>query len=256
MLKLIHESHLGIVKCKARARQFMYWPGMVSQIQDTVEKCEICALNNKKANHKEPMIPSHLPNRPSSKIGADLFELNGQHYLLTVDYYSKWPEVEKLDGLETKFVIAYLKKQFSRFGYVDEVVTDNGPQFSSVEFKRFAEDYNFVHSTISPHYSQSNGQTERFVQTVKNLLKKSKDPYKALLDYRNTPLEGVMLSPAQLHIGRRLKSSLPTTAELLRPQQVKNESVMEKLSSRQLKQKYYYDQKAGKMHSELTRVKR
>ena len=108
MLKLIHESHLSIVKCKACAREFMYWPGMVSQIQDTVEKCKICALNNKKANHKEPMIPSHLPDRPSSKIGADLFELNGQHYLLTVDYYSKWPEVEKLDGLETKFVIAYL----------------------------------------------------------------------------------------------------------------------------------------------------
>jgi transposase InsO family protein len=65
------------------------------------------------------------------------------------------------------------------------------------------KEYGFIHITTSPHFPQANGQAERFVQTVKNLIKKSKDPYKALLDYRNTraPLEGIELSPAQLQIG-------------------------------------------------------
>ncbi|CAC5360353.1 unnamed protein product [Mytilus coruscus] len=97
MLQLIHETHMGIVKCKTRAREFMYWPGMMSDIQDIVEKCETCAVNNKKTNNKEPMITSKLPDRPSSKLAADLFQYKEEHYLITVDYYSKWPEIDKLD---------------------------------------------------------------------------------------------------------------------------------------------------------------
>ncbi|CAG2252246.1 unnamed protein product [Mytilus edulis] len=134
MLQLIHETHMGIVKCKTRAREFMYWPGMMSDIQDIVEKCETCAINNKKTNNKEPMITSKLPDRPSSKLAADLFQYKGEHYLLTVDYYSKWPEIDKLDELSSSNTICYLKKQMSRFGYIDQLITDNGPQFACREF--------------------------------------------------------------------------------------------------------------------------
>jgi hypothetical protein len=86
MLTLIHETHLGIVKCKIRAREFMYWSGMISDIQDSVEKCEICAVNNKKTNNKKLMIANELP---SSKLAADVSQYKGEHYLLTVDYFSK-----------------------------------------------------------------------------------------------------------------------------------------------------------------------
>jgi hypothetical protein len=86
MLTLIHETHLGIVKCKIRAREFMYWSGIISDIQDIVEKCEISAVNNKKINNKETMLASELS---SSKLAADLFQYKGEHYLLTVDYFSK-----------------------------------------------------------------------------------------------------------------------------------------------------------------------
>ena len=246
MLKLVHESHLGVVKCKTRAREFMYWPGMMSQIEDTVSKCNTCAIHNSNRNRREPMISSELPNRPSAKVGADLFELKGKHYLLTIDYYSKWPEVEKLDNLTSGNVICYLKKQFSRFGYIDELVTDNGPQFSSEEFKNFAKEYEFTHTTSSPHYSQSNGQTERYVQTVKNMIKKNKNPYQAMLDYRNSPLENIGLSPAQLHLGRRLKSNLPASAAALKPA-VDTSLVQKGHVNRQNKQQYYYNKQfAGK----------
>jgi hypothetical protein len=80
-----------------------------------------------------------------------------------------------------------------------------------------------IHLPTSPHFPQA--QAERFVQMVKNLIKKSKDPNKALLDYRNTPLEGIKLSPAQLQIGRRLKSSLPTSSTLLEPTFVNGKKV-------------------------------
>lgn len=251
ILNVEHSTHQDIMSCKEREREFMFWVGMMKEIQDVVERCEICARNNRKANHKEPLISSEIPDRPSTKVGAVLFELNGCHYLLTVDYYSKWPEVKKLDNLSSSNVLTYLKKQFSRFGYINELVTDNGPQFPSAEFKKFAKDYQFIHTTSSPHYSQSMGQTERHVQSVKNLIKKSSDHNKALLDYRITPLDGVYLSPAQLHFGRRIKCELPKRTELLTQQEHNSKTTKNEPRKRQQRAEHYYNKHSGKPLSEL-----
>ena len=106
MLKLVHEPHLGVVKCKTRAREFMYWPGMMSQIEDIVSICDTCATHNSNRNRREPMISSELPNRPSSKLGADLFEL--KQYLLTIDYFSKWPGVRFTKVFRTELGHKYI----------------------------------------------------------------------------------------------------------------------------------------------------
>ena len=97
------------------------------------------------------------------------------------------------------------------------MISDNGPQYSSAEFAKFAEDWGFTHITSSAKYSQSNGEAERMVQTTKNLLTKSDDPYEALLAYRAIPLENGF-SPAELCTGRRLRTTLPTTTSKLTPQ--------------------------------------
>lgn len=242
MLDKIHESHLGIVKCKARAREVFYWPGMSSQIEDIVARCTVCA-EHAKGNNKEPMIPVDIPDRPWAKVAVDLFELNHKHYMITVDYFSKWPEVVKLDNLTTNNVVCYLKSQFSRYGLPDVLISDNGPQFSSHEFKNFLADYGIEHSTSSPYYAQANGQAERTVQTVKHLLSKAKDPYKALMDYRSSPLD-IGKSPAQLFLNRRLKTTLPTAAELLKPEVV-GDDIHVQLRKRHEIQKHYYDKRAG-----------
>lgn len=225
MLDKIHESHLGIVKCKSRARDVMFWIGMAQDIEDRVKFFEICA-KHQNVNAKEPMIMPEIPDRPWSKIAADLFEYQSQHYLLVVDYFSKWPEVLKLDNQSSKNTIEYMKGLMSRYGYVDEVITDNRPQIGSAEFKSFATEYGFRHVTSIPHYPQSNGQAERMVQTIKNLIIKAKDPHKAILDYRNTPLD-MGLSPAQLFLNRRLKTSLPTSAQLLMPQGIDTREIQD-----------------------------
>ena len=244
MLEKIHETHLGIVKCKNRARQVLFWPGMSARIKETVAACALCAEHSR-ANAKEPLILMEIPERPWTKVGADLFEFNNQHYLFIVDYFSKWPEISKLDNLSAKNVISYMKSQISRYGIPDELISDNGPQFACEEFAQFMKDYDIKHTTSSPYHLQANGQAERTVQTVKRLLVKEKDPYKALLDYRNSPLD-TGFSPAQLFLGRWLKTTLPTTSKLLQPGHGNFKERHTEMVSHQQKQKFYFDKKASR----------
>jgi len=71
-----------------------------------------------------------------------------------------------------------LKQFFSCHGVPQEVISDNGPQFSSLDYSQFAMKYGFIHTMSSPQYPQSNGEAERATQTVKQFLKKSADPHK------------------------------------------------------------------------------
>ncbi|PFX16138.1 Uncharacterized protein K02A2.6 [Stylophora pistillata] len=160
MLELIHESHQGILKCKQRARDILFWPGMSYQIEEKVSQCSLC-VRFQKAQPREPMIIKDLPDRMWSKVGTDLFEYNGIYYILCVDYYSKWIELAKLDNLTSDNVICHLKSQFSRYGKPDELISDNGPQYPSSAFSDFSKSYGFLHATSSPHFPQANGEAER-----------------------------------------------------------------------------------------------
>lgn len=108
----------------------------------------------------------------------------------------------------------HCKSVFARHGIPSEVMTDSGPQFTSEYFTRFATQWEFRHTTSSPRYAQSNGEAERAVCTVKGLLQKEKDPYLALMAYRATPLANGY-SPAQLSMGRQLRTTVPVTLSSL-----------------------------------------
>ena len=150
MLSRIHQGHQGIVKCRLRARTSVWWPGISKQINEMIQNCETCCQNFQ--IRSEPMIPTTLPQRPWEKIGTDLFELKGKSYLLLVDYFSRYIEVVKLTCTTTKSVVAAMKPLFARHGIPDVIISDNGPQYSSQEFKQFAEDYEFSHVTSSPYH--------------------------------------------------------------------------------------------------------
>ena len=81
------------------------------------------------------------------------------------------------------------------------LISDNEPQFSSGKFHQFTASYQIKHNTSSPHYPQSNGKAEKAVQTIKSLMRKAqaekRDFHLALLDFRNTPTDDTIGSPAQ-----------------------------------------------------------
>ena len=143
--------------------------------------------------------------------------MKSSNYILIIDYFSRFIEVIKLKSTTSGAIIEALNSVFFHYGIPETIMSDNGPQYSSNEFKVFANKYNFSHVTNSLLFSQSNGQVECAVQTVKRLLKRSDDPYMALLTYRSTPLQWCNFSPAELLMGRRLRTTLPILKEQLIP---------------------------------------
>ena len=111
-----------------------------------------------------------------AKVATNIFHSNGANYLLTVNHVSRFPEVVKLTSTTSLNIIDALKDIFARHGIPETVVSDNGPQYSSLEFFQFSQKYNFQHITSSPYYSQSNGHVERGVQTVKKTLQAVQRP--------------------------------------------------------------------------------
>ena len=241
ILSKIHEGHQGIQKCRLRANTSVWWPGISKHIKDLIEQCPACVKEH--TPRKEPLMPTDLPDYPWQKIGTDLFFMNGANYLVAVDYFSRYLETIKLKSTTSGNIIEGLKSFFSRHGIPEIVFSDNGPQYSSCEFAEFASLYNFQHVTSSPVFPQSNGQAERTVQTAKRLLKNAKDPYMALLTYRSTPLAWCNLSPAELLMGRHLRTTLPQIDDQLRPQWKYLETFRKQNSEFKQKQKSAYDRR-------------
>ena len=210
MLHRIHQGHQGINKCQRLARDALWWPRINQEIENMVNNCESCSKHQ--VSRAEPMLSSKTPSYPWQKIGADFFEWNNTTYLLLVDYLSRWIEIAKMTTTSGTRTVDQFKSIFAKFGIPEEIRTDNGPQFISHEFKKFCAQYEINHTTSSPRYPQSNGESERAVRTIKNLLKKcedsNEDPYIALLNYRTAPLEAGM-SPAEIMLGRKPRTLIP-----------------------------------------------
>ena len=215
VLRQFHSGHPGISRMKAVARSYAYWPGMDNQIADVVKQCSSCQQAAKLPAHHEP-VPWEQPTRAWSRLHIDFAgPLKGIYYLVVVDAYSKWPEVIPMQTATTGTTIAALRRIFGQHGLPDTIVSDNGTQFSSAQFKDFCIRAGIQHIHSPPYHPQSNGQAERFVDTFKRALLKSRGEgnteeilQEFLLAYRTTPSPTVPegRTPAEALMGRKLRT--------------------------------------------------
>ena len=133
-----------------------------------------------------------------------------------MDYHSRYIELAHMPSTTSFAVIEKMKNMFARWGIPEEVTSDNGPQFNAEEFAKFAETFGFTHTTSSPTFPQSNGEAESGVQIAKKILR-DPDPSVALMTYRATPVAAIGCSPAELVMGRRMRTLLPTIPRQLEP---------------------------------------
>ncbi|KXJ22526.1 Transposon Tf2-9 polyprotein [Exaiptasia diaphana] len=151
VLSKIHEGHLSIVRSKLRAKEAVYWPGMLNQIEDLITSCNTCQeLRNN--NQKEPLIPHEIPSYPWQAVATDLFTWNNFNYLVVVDYYSRYWEISSLNTTSSASIVSKLKSTFAQDG-IPVVKSDNGPQYSPAEFATFANEWGFCLYSLDKAFS-------------------------------------------------------------------------------------------------------
>ena len=149
-LPLAHEAHQGIVRCKQRLRQRLFWPGMDSDVEDFCRNCETC-VRLQPLRRDTPNTATPLPDHCWEKCARDLVgPFPGEIYIMTVvDYRSKWPEAIVLKRITSKSIITVLTDIFARFGNPKVLITDNGRQFIAEEFQDFMKANGIQHRRIT-----------------------------------------------------------------------------------------------------------
>ena len=216
MLEELHDGHLGVVKMKALARSYVWWPNISGQLEELAKACSGCQ-HNQKMPTKAPLYPWEWATAPWQRIHIEYAgPFQNSMFLVVVDAHSNWPEVVLVSSTTSSSTIEVLRDLFARFGIPEQIVSDNGAQFVSEEFQAFVRSNGIRHITSTPYHPATNGLAERAVQTFKQALRsmhQSSKPVKEklakfLIDYRNTPHSTTSVSPAQLLPGRPLRTRL------------------------------------------------
>ncbi len=220
LLKLLHQTHTGISQMKGLARSYFWWPDMDKDVEREAQLCEVCQQYGK-APAMAPLHPWEWPTTPWSRIHVDYAgPFQGKMFLIVVDSHSKWMDVYPTTTATSQTTIEKLRQSFSVFGLPRMLVSDNGPCFTSADFASFMKKNGIQHiRTAAPFHPSSNGLAERAVQTFKNGLKKMRGETletrvsRLLFSYRITPQTTTGLSPSEMMMSRRLRS----TFDLLLP---------------------------------------
>ncbi len=224
LLNELHSSHAGMVRMKSLAMMHFWWPNIDAEIETMTRSCIPCQMSAKNPK-KAPLHPWEFPRRPWQRIHLDFAgPFQQRMWLVGVDAHSKWPTVIPVNSTTTDATITILRHLFALHGLPKQLVTDNGPQFTSVEFREFCQIHGIQHILTPPYHPASNGEAERLVQSFKGAMIKAvkgggdKDLAlaKFLLQYRVTPHPTTGRPPCELLMGRHLRTKL----DLLRPELV------------------------------------
>ena len=239
VLEELHTGHPGIVRMKSLARLHVWWPGIDKEIEEAVRTCESCqSIRNRP--QPVPLHPWAWPTRVWQRIHIDFAgPFQGHTFLVVVDAHSKWVEVIPMTSTTSQSTIIELRKLFAAYGLPEHLISDNGPQFVSTEFESFLKMNGVRHTCSAPYHPQTNGEAERFVQTLKQFLRADKydrcgvqtKVSRFLLSYRSTPNSTTGRTPSELFLKRQIRTRL----DLLKP------NVSEVITHSQSQQKYHYD---------------
>ena len=216
VLRELHEGHLGASKMKNLARRYVWWPGLDAELEGLARDCEFCG-EKRGAPPRSELHPWEPAGGPWERLHVDFAgPFRGTSFFVVYDSYTKWLEVVAMGDTGAERSIQELRAMFARYGIPRQLVSDNGPQFTSAPFAEFLARNGVRHVRVAPYHPSSNGAAERAVQTVKNGLKAalrdggslSQRLQKFLLAYRAAPHAATGRSPAEMMFGRNVRTRL------------------------------------------------
>lgn len=231
VLTLAHSIPLSGHFGKKTARcilQPFYWPSLHRDVAAFCRECETCQKSSHRGVARAPMLPLPVVSVPFQRIAMDIVgplprNCSGNRYILVLcDYATRYPEAIPLKSIDAGHIAEELVTVFSRVGLPEEILTDQGTNFTS---QLLSEIYHLLHIKglrTSPYHPQTDGFVERFNQTLKSMLRKTateegKDwdkliPY-VLFAYSKVPQESTGFSPFELLYGREVRGPLDVLKE-------------------------------------------
>ncbi|XP_063334795.1 uncharacterized protein si:ch211-282j22.3 isoform X2 [Pelmatolapia mariae] len=233
-------GHLGKHKTMARIRKYFHWPGMRSDVTLFCKSCPQCQKSSLKIPSRAPLQSLPIISTPFERLGMDIVgplerSKAGNRYMLVVtDYATKYPEVFPLRSIKAKAVALCLIQFFSRVGFPREILTDRGTNFMSTLLKQVYQLLGIKSLRTTPYHPQTDGLTERFNQTLKQMLRKFVNetgtdwdqwlPY-LLFAYREVPQASTGFSPFELLYGHEVRGPLSLLRETWEGDQERSQAV-------------------------------
>ena len=208
-LTIIHEGHLGLGKCKLRAKDTVYWPGLNGQLEKLMFNCELCLKYSHSKYKQKPStsLGQEIPVHPWTKLATDIFHFESTCYLLIVDYTSRFPVVCKLSLMTGQHIANQCKLIFSQYGWPETLISDNGPCYTtqaltSVMKSYDCESYYQLSSITHSQMVLLRSMSSLWKACSTKLKKKAKIFTCVSYDLLQYSLTGSLWSPMQIPQGR------------------------------------------------------
>lgn len=221
ILRELHSGHFGIVRMKHLARSYVWW----NQIDKDIEKVAKNCYNCNTYRNDPPKVTNHIwepTSSPFERIHVDFAgPFLGHNFFILIDAHTKWPEIHTVKNITSETTIKLCRQIFATYGIPQYLVSDNAKTFTSKEFSNFLKVNGITHRLTAPYHPATNGQAERYVQTLKNALKRMQATpinvqvalQQLLIQYRNTTHTVTGKSPAEAMFSRKIRTRL----DILRP---------------------------------------
>ncbi|XP_064642179.1 uncharacterized protein K02A2.6-like [Lineus longissimus] len=242
LLEELHLAHPGMVRMKKLARSYIWWPNLDEDIEQKVKDCQSCQQHVKKPT-AAPLHPWEWPGKPWFRLHIDFAgPYEGKMILIIADAHTKYIDAHVLNSATSLNTIGKLKATFAVHGLPHIIVSDNGSNFTSQEFRDFCKSNGIRHIFTAPYHPASNGLAERAVQTIKSGLSKSSKSQslesrllEVLFRYRITPHATTGMAPCELLMHRQLRSRLDLAVPDLSSSVLRGQTAMKSRHDRKAK---------------------
>ncbi len=210
VLNELHLGHPGASSMFRRANLCFFWPTMRPDVDSHVSQCVTCAMHVPR-QAREPLLYRSMPSCPGDTISADFFQIGSSSYLAMYDVFSQFPFLWPVTHATAHALIRACRVFFQFSGCPQHWWSDRGGAFDSAEFRLFAQSIGMTLHYSSAEYPQSNGSAESAVKILKRLKQvcaNESDLFRATLYLQNTAKKAHTLSPAQVFLGRSIRTPL------------------------------------------------
>ena len=159
-------GHFGRERTLHSIRSSMDWPGMVKDVSEMCESCPLCQKAGPAVTVKAPLQPLPVMREPFSRVAMDIFgpltrtKAGNKYILVIMDYETRWPEAFALKNMTSETVADCLVEVTARLGVPNEVLSDNGTNFTSKVMAQFCMTVGIKQIKISPYHPQTDGMVE------------------------------------------------------------------------------------------------